>query len=173
MKTVSKVHIILLTTVVFFTMAIPAYCALATQTTSGDDVFADDIVKTAAGTKLSGPLTIYYAPSISSGNVDMHMFLRLRKGYSLYAFSTVYENVEYKTAVQPVRVMEFLLNEVVPELYCDPGDPKDSDYPAECTPPPFEIKSVEERVQDNYDCAYCSDYTRQFSIVDIVIAVQD
>ena len=50
----------------------------------GDQIDTD---KTAPGTKLSGPLTIIYEPGPNGVSAQIKFFLRLRKGYDLYAFA--------------------------------------------------------------------------------------
>ena len=96
MKTRKRIQIILLSVILVLVYASPGFSALSTQTT-GEDEIDVDVTKTAPGTKLSGPLTIYYDP-IGGGNAYMYVFLRLRKGYDLYSFSAKLGPVEYSTS---------------------------------------------------------------------------
>ena len=119
----------------------------------------------APGTKYEGPLTIYYLPATSGDTTkkNMHFFMRLRKGSTLYQFSGIAENVVYTDAnEQQARIEMFIEDTVIPFLY--PGvDPA----------PLALLKSIDQKVEDDPlsipPC--CGDML--FAIMDIVIAVQD
>jgi hypothetical protein len=127
----------------------------------------DDVVlqldKTAAGTKLSGPITLFYNDvddpnTILCFETEMYTFLRLRKGFDLSIFSrgpepTCYEDVEGQRDL----VNEFLASEVVPTLFPEASDDV---Y--------FAVKSVDQ-YQENDD----TDLGLLVTILDVVIAVQD
>ena len=161
MKIFKKTQILMLSAVMLFFFASPAFSAMSTQTTSGEDLINVD--KTAPGTKLSGPLTIYYADTEVAGEVDMYVFLRLRKGYNLYAFSTIIPGVDYVASnidTMTGYIEDFIEDVVIPELY-------DGDSP------PFAIKATDQEIQDDPNCNYCGEGNLYFAIMDIVIAVQD
>jgi hypothetical protein len=130
----------------------------------------------APGTKYEGPLTIYYVPDPDhTGFSFMHIFLRLRKGSTLWGFSGI-----SAVSVDPTvttdgqaQVTAFMNNTVMPILYpsyvppTDPNNVQTSNYP-------WYLKSVDQVVSDNAllgppPC--CNDMT--FVIMDVIVAVQD
>ena len=127
MKTMKKIQILMLSFMLLFVFASPGLSALSTQTTTEDEIEIT-VYKNAPGTKLSGPMTIYYVPTGVTGVVDMYVFLRLRKGYELYAASTMFEDVEYNAddlTDQENKINNWIKDEVIPDLYCPPYDPLD------------------------------------------------
>lgn len=162
MKAIKKIQILILSAVMLFVFAGPAFSAMSTQTTSGQDLI--NVEKSAPGTKLSGPLTIYYGNYDSTaGTADMYVFLRLRKGYDLYAFSTVIPGVDYGASnidTMTDNILDFIEDVVLPELY-------------EGASPPFAIKATDQEIQDDPNCNYCGVGLLNFAIMDIIIAVQD
>ncbi|MDH3330025.1 MAG: hypothetical protein OEM01_12395 [Desulfobulbaceae bacterium] len=166
MKNIKQIQILLLSVLMCFVFANPSFSALSTQTTSDVDIINVD--KNAPGTKLSGPLTIYFANYDSVlQTADMYVFLRLRKGYDLYAFSTIIPGVAYTASnidILTDNINDFIENNVLPEIYGG-------------VTPPYAIKSTDQIVQDDPLCNYCpgppAGEHMNFTIMDIVIAVQD
>lgn len=160
MKTMKKIYIMLILIFTMFVFVTPSFGALSTQVTS--DVELINVDKNAPGTKLTGPLTIYFANYDSSaGTADMYVFLRLRKGYELYSFSTSMPGITYSASnieVLTGYINDFIADSVLPEIYAG-------------ATPPFAIKSVDQIVQDDPICSYCSGLN--FAIMDVVIAVMD
>lgn len=117
----------------------------------------------ASGTKLSGPLTIYY--EMVAGNPlgcfmdtrNMHFFIRLRKGSTLSGFSgkgggnVCLENVNGQEQI----IMNFIATKVMPTLF------PDKPYAT------FALKSVDQIVEDD------GNGSPVFYILDIEIAVKD
>lgn len=161
MKTMKKIQVLMLSAVMLFVFASPAFSAMSTQTTSDVDLITVD--KSAPGTKLSGPLTIFYANyDLDAKTADMYVFLRLRKGFDLYAFSTVIPGVAYKASnidTMTDLIEDFIAANVIPEIY-------------DGATPPFAIKATDQKIQDDPNCNYCSGDIF-FAIMDITIAVQD
>ena len=119
-----------------------------------------DIDKTAPGTKYDCTLAIYYADKPETPSEDdriMYFFIRLRKGYELSAYSNyVVISDYYDTGEQQDLIGDFIRETVIPAEYgCTFG--------ADC--PPCALKSADHIVD-------IGDAT-QFTIMDIIIAVQD
>lgn len=161
MKTMKKIQILMLSAVMLFVFANPVFSAMSTQTTSAVDLI--DVEKSAPGTKLTGPLTIYYANyDADAKTADMYVFLRLRKGYKLNAFATVIHGVIYTPDhidTMTGNITDFIATIVLPELF-------------DGVAPPFAIKSVDQIVEDDPYCNFCSGEIN-IAIMDITIAVQD
>jgi hypothetical protein len=103
----------------------------------------------APGTKLDGPITIFYQPKEDNGPeeenavtcfegaepADMYFFLRLKKGANLYSFAGGPEIICFPddvTEVVPYIIGVFFDEHVVPTLYpdCTPNqNPPDEDCP--------------------------------------------
>ena len=123
-----------------------------------------DVSGNAPGTKLSGPITVFY--KFKSGNpagefvADMYFFLRLRKGYDLHQFAAGPTEVTVPYFEAHVFFIEdFFEDTVIPALY---------NCTADC--PSVVLKSYDMDVDweapgDNGGLFYF--------IADIVIAVQD
>ena len=137
-----------------------------TSSTTGGTIFDSYVNKQAKGTKMFGPLTIYYEEKGSfcpDGDplTNMHVFLRLRKGSDLYAFSDVIEDICYfDTTAQITAIDQFIRTVVVPPLFG-------------ITTNAVDVKSVEE-VADCPEpmCFPVSMDGPYFTILDIEIAVQ-
>ena len=160
MKDMKKIQILMLAVVMLFVFASPGFSALSTQTTS--DVNLINVDKTAPGTKLTGPLTLYFGDYNSdTGNYNLYVFLRLRKGYELHSFSAIIPDVEYTASnidYMTSLVEDFIEDSVLPELY-------------DGATPPYAIKATDQIVQDDPLCNFCSGM--YFAIMDVTIAVQD
>lgn len=147
--------------------AAPLVMARGSEVTMNDTVFNLD--KTAAGTKLTGTMTLFYeitdnAPAgTCEGDyeTDMYMFLRLKKGQDFYGFAmgpeqgTCYLNgmTEQREAIE-----EYLTEYMMPTLFPDTD------------PEAFAFKSL--------DLGSAIDFIDPdtgifFTIVDVVIAVQE
>ena len=125
----------------------------------------------APGTKLEGPLTVFYKwvshdPDGPAWTADMYWFLRLRHGSKFYSFAGGPEEVLFPTEIltmPPIIIGDFFADIVIPNLYkCNP------EIPGEC--PEVVLKSYDMDVSweppgDNGGLYYF--------IADIVIAVQD
>ena len=166
MKISKRIQILLLSVLMCFVFASPSFSAMSTQCTSDDLCDLITVYKTAPGTKLSGPLTMYFVKT-TGDYADMHVFLRLRKGYDLYSFSTIVRNLIYDADEIPGlqdAIEDFIEFNVIPEIY-------------DGATPPHAIKSVDQVIQDYPLCSYCpkppADEHMNFVIMDIVIAVQD
>ncbi len=133
----------------------------------------------APGTKLSGPLTIYYKPvdcPESEPNccgdtliMDMYFFLRLKKGTTLYPFAGKASGVCFNSLEeQQDAVSAFFQSTVIPFLF-----PRPPGVPT----PPFALKSFTQLVQeDSTECPTgetgCNSGLH-FGIMEIVVAVQE
>lgn len=180
MKPMKKIPILILSVLMVFFLTGNALSALSTQTTTNVSYISVD--KSAAGTKLSGTLTIYYTNPQFGENTDMLVFLRLRKGNNLYGFATQITNVLYAVSEGAIEAQQDALEdwveaEVIPELYCPEDDivpSYEEGVPPTCSSalPSFAIKSVDQSVEDdqnqNFNTALMS-----YTIMDVVIAVQD
>jgi len=122
MKTTKGVFIVLFLVVIILTVGQPALASRGSATTQGDPVL--DIDKTAAGTSLYCTITIYYKDGMGSGNMDI--FLRIRKGNTLYAFSgtKAYTNYFGDISQQQTAIEQFIMETVIPYIYCCGGDPE-------------------------------------------------
>ena len=117
--------------------------------------------KQAKGTKLSGPLTIYY-DILEGTTADMYFFMRLRKGQTLYIFGGMesisnYQNI---TLIQE-KIEDFVGATVIPSLFG-------------LTVTYWALKSVEQVIEPDDPAATegcCGGML--FTIMDIVIAVDD
>lgn len=171
---IGKMIMMLLLAVITISFALPAWSAMNTSVTEGNA--AIKVNANAPGTKLTGPLTVYYIKVGETNDfipkpiVDMYVFMRLRHGNQLNSFSTVIKDFVYEAAeiVWQIKDFEtFIDNTVIPVLY--PG----------ITPQPKAlIKVIDQDVQDNNvdfpGC--CKDDLNEnmwFAIMDITIAVQD
>ena len=143
--------------------------AARASATGGGTIFDSYVYKQAKGTKMFGPLTIYYdvtdvasADCDDSIKADMHVFLRLRKGSDLYAFSDVFSGVCYQETEAQILLFDgFIRTVVVPPLFGN-----------NIPPGAINVKSVEE-VVDCPDPNICfQDDGAYFTILDIEIAVQ-
>jgi hypothetical protein len=139
----------------------------------------------APGTKLEGPLTIYYHCIEADPNdcedyiftADMYFFLRLRKGSTLYSFAGGPEQIEVpgdllSTTEDGVawKIGEFFDDVVVPALY--PGCNETS--PDSC--PSVALKSADNAVDwEPWDPAIVNTATPglAFFITDIVVGFRD
>ena len=87
-----------------------------------------DVSGNAPGTKLSGPITVYYQKigDPKPGYIftaDMYLFLRLRKGAEVYQFAGKVAGVDFPNIDADVlNIEEFFEDIVIPALYsgCDP-----------------------------------------------------
>jgi hypothetical protein len=129
------------------------------------------IVGKAPGTKLEGPITVFYEPVVCGTPgpkwiAKMYWFMRLKKGYDLYQFAGGPKLVEIPTDLVdaiPDIIGEFIIDTVIPTLYsCNPTSPGDC--------PDAVLKSYDLDV-DWEAPGYNSGLF--FFIADIVIAVQD
>jgi hypothetical protein len=131
----------------------------------------------AAGTKYEGPLTIYYVPDPDKPlHSFMHIFLRLRKGSTLWGFSGISSESVIPTVTTDgqAQVTAFMNETVMPILYpgysppSDPNDMQTSNYP-------WYLKSVDQVVTDQAplpgELPCCNNMT--FVIMDVIVAVQD
>lgn len=157
MKRFKELLIVLLALAVVFAFGAPALAAFGSQggATGAGGIQVDP---NAPGTKYEGPLTIYYVPAEGIGNYNMYFFLRLRKGSTLYAFSGTAPVVD-DVGVQQLAIENFFTNTVIPLLY--PGED-----------PPSALKSVDQIV-DNFTTGQTCCSGKEFTIMDVVIAVQD
>ena len=157
MKPIKGLLIVLLAMAVVFTFGQSALAAFGSQGGAGGEG-GIEVVKDAPGTKYSGPLTIYYTSS-GIGLYNMHFFMRLRKGWDLYAFSGIANDVDGTVDAQQAVIDNFVRDTVIPILY--PGvDPA----------PEVWLKSVDQIVDDA--TSSCCD-SMVYTIMDVVIAVQD
>ena len=134
------------------------------------------ITGNAPGTKLEGPITIFYQPvDGTSGfwDANMYWFLRLRHGSKFYSFADGPEVVEIPTDLLstdeggvPFIIGNFFINTVIPALYpgCDEATPPDPGCPN------VVLKSYDMDV--DWD-AQGDNGGLFFFIADIVIAIQD
>ena len=125
--------------------------------------------KSAPGTKLSGPLTIYYELLSEelgiNGPAKLYFFLRLKKGYNIYPFAGTAEIDCYGNIYEiQAAIDEFIGDTVVPALFPNTPDA------------PYALKSVDKMVEpdtegvpDGDTC--CGDLL--FTILDVVIAVEE
>lgn len=161
MRSIKGLLFMLLAIAVVFTFGQPAWAAFGSQggATGSGGIVVD---KDAPGTKYSGPLTIYYVPIEGSSNYELNFFLRLRKGWDLYGFSGTANDVPLDIPIVQGKIDDFIRNTVIPILY--------SNY----TPyPEFWLKSVDQLVEDNdLELPGCCG-GGFFSIMDVVISVQD
>ena len=119
MKNSKRILILLFSVFMLFVFASPAFSALSTQCTSDDLCDLIDVSKTAPGTKLSGPLTMYFVKT-TGDYADMYVFLRLRKGYDLYSFSAIFKDLVYDAEEIPglqTAIENFIEFNVIPEIY--------------------------------------------------------
>ena len=85
----------------------------------------------APGTKLEGPLTVFYYGSTDGiGSASMYFFMRLRKGSDFYSFAGGPYSVTLPgdfINLVPWYIQDFFINVVVPDLYpnCDTAEPPD------------------------------------------------
>jgi hypothetical protein len=161
MRSFKGLLFVLLALAVVFTFGAPAWAAFGSQSGAGGEG-GIQVVKDAPGTKYSGPLTINYIRAGVINKYDMHFFLRLKKGWDLYAFSGVAESVDGTVQAQQGVIDDFVKNTVIPILYPDYAP----NYPE------FWLKAVDnivDNVTSGFDC--CEDV--EFTIMDVVISVQD
>jgi hypothetical protein len=85
----------------------------------------------APGTKLEGPITLFYKPDNGiSGPADVYWFMRLRKGSSFYSFAGQ-DRIEFPVDIAsptgvPFIIEQFFDNVVVPTLYPGCNTPPDT-----------------------------------------------
>lgn len=174
---IGKMFVMLLLAGITISFAIPAWSALNTSVTEGNA--AIKVNPNAPGTKLSGPLTVYYVqtgwttppPGVPAKPVvDMYIFMRVRQGNNLYPFSAVIRGAIYEAADLQYQIEDFnafIANTVIPVLYQGVS-------PA----PEFLVKVIDQDVQDNNTdfpgcCKDDNGDNMWFAIMDITIAVQD
>ena len=157
---------ILLSAVIFFTgQSAMGGCAI-----KPDGSPPIDTDKTAPGTKLSGPLTVFLDESSNPNKI--YFFLRLRKGYDLYCFAGSYDpdvtngdkepNINNFVTLAEEKVTEFFEDTVIPEIYEE-----------ECAAdncPPVSLKSYDQDVNSG-DQGETNDL--ELYVMDIVVAVED
>jgi hypothetical protein len=178
MKANKKLLLILLSTALVLCAAGVTFALVGSQ--AGDEGSGIQTNPNAPGTKYEGPLTLYFSDG-EDGSSDLNMFLRLRKGSTLYAFSGTASGVEVTllTEIQ-CAVENFVEQTVIPLLYddCTPCTPADCALGSEpdcelATCPTAWLKSVDQVTGDNElefpGC--CNEMV--FGIMDVVIAVQD
>ena len=137
----------------------------------------------APGTKLDGPITIFYQPIEVNGDteentfncfqgdnpVDMYFFLRLKKGTNLYSFAGGPEIIcfpgEVTTAV-PDKIGEFFVDHVVPTLYPGCVGPPD-------TCPEIVLKSAVLAVDWEPPLGFGYTSGLYYFIADIQVAIHD
>ena len=168
MKT-SKITFIMLLFV--FVMLFTAQSALAGCAAAGgvDPIPVD---KRAPGTKLSGPLTVFYDDS--NGQGVLYYFLRLRKGVQLYLFAgqsnlTVSSPNPNAWITEAQNIISgWVEDDVIPEIYkeecpgvnCPQGDD-------------IALKSIDLDVLSGTDQGDVPNEFAGVSIMDVVIAVVD
>ena len=148
MKPIKGLLIILIALAVVFTFSQSALAALGSQGGAGDEEGSIVVTKDAKGTKYVGPLTTYvvdnpeYVPGEdTSGETPylIYFFLRLKKGWDLYAFSGIAGLTNSKDIPQMQFAIDaFVANTVIPILYHEDA-PK---YPR------FWLKAVENIAED-------------------------
>ncbi|MBA7697214.1 hypothetical protein ES703_105874 [subsurface metagenome] len=182
MRTIKVAFVFLMAMGMILATGYHAQAARTSETPAGDPVL--DIDKTAAGTSLIGTITIYYEAGTGTG--DMKFFIRLRKGYKLYGFSGVAENINYGSiSSQQAAIVAFVTDTVIPYIYCcggpyGPGGPFLNECPDPCWDPdlggfecsdpcpPFALKNFDQFVENEEDTG-----PHTFTIMDIIIKVQD
>ena len=87
----------------------------------------------APGTKLEGPLTIFYQlpPETYSGPAEMYWFMRLRKGSTFHAFAGGPTTIQFPVDLLsptgvPYIIEQFFNSSVVPALYPECEGPPDT-----------------------------------------------
>lgn len=174
MKTRKGILILLLSVAIILAITQSAMAGRGKEVAGGG--FLDSIVnKSAPGTKISGPIAIYYekggtasCTGMGDFSTNMYFFMRLRKGNNLYPFSGVTKNVCYfDVNTQASAVGSFIQNTVIPVIYRLPSG---RTYP-------FALKNVDQLIEDDEadfgGCCGGDFHTIYFTIADIEIAVQD
>lgn len=160
MKTTKRfIPLLLLIVIILFSGGI-AYSGTSVETTGGLAITVDP---NASGTKLFGPLTVYYERLDRTGCIyertNMIFFVRLKKGTSIYGFSGRADSIcTEDTTSQEQAIRAFFANTVIPYLF--PTKPN----------APFALKSVAQIVADDQINFGGSPY---FTTLDIEIAVKE
>jgi hypothetical protein len=156
--------VVMIASIAALLISVQPAMARGCQVGSGD--YAFEIDKTAPGTKLSGPLVIYYEGT--GGLVDLTFFMRLKKGYNIFPFSGTADGVVYDSIPEIQEAVDAFVSEtVIPALFaCTAG--------SDC--PPHALKSVDMLVEPDTegfpDGQTCCGQMR-FTILDLVIAVDE
>lgn len=172
LRLIKGVFSLLLLTAFVFVTGQTALAARGSETVTGNWLDGA-VVKTAKGTKLEGPLAIYYeeVAGTSEGcpilgiTTNMFLFLRLRHGSTLYPFSGIVENICFGDLdAQNAEIVDFVGTTVVPIIF-----PENPSY--DPLNPGFALKSTDQVVEsDEFGC--CGAPEMLFTIMDIVIAVE-
>ena len=163
----------------FFLMCTGFILFAAQSALGGCEVAAlDALIETggnAPGTKLSGPITVYYQCveenlgdcEGASFLADMYFFLRLRKGAEFYSFAGKFGGVDFPSFDADVaNILAFFEDTVIPSLY--PGCDELGNPPC----PSIVLKSYDMDVDWEAPPANVEPGLF-FFIADLVVAIQD
>lgn len=110
---------VLILAVMILASAQPAFSRGCEVPATGDPLIVVD--KSAKGTKLSGPLTIYYElydpDSPSTSLCTLHIFTRLTKGHNHYPFSDKVIDVEYNSIPAIQNAITVFFGSVITALF--------------------------------------------------------